>query len=236
MPASMPPAGCRAAWACVRSWMAASRCARGVVLALRAVQREPGAVQARPGQEAFARQLLGAVQLQLGVVDGDARAPDLRLRAGHERGRHQHARAGLPARALVDHGRHHGHEQRHRLAGPHGIALPQRDAGEPRSDRRGHGITVLQPGLPVLLDGLFEAAEARHGSLDRHGPRREGPGHHRGDREDGGARPQVLPADVAEHVHSLVLRAATRSRRSMRRRTTSALPMPAAMTHSAAQA
>ena len=100
--------------------------------------------------------------------------------------------------------------------------------GQPPGQRRRHHISLADARLAVLVNAGDETSFGHRCRLDRNGSRHHGPGDpgHRCHQAQNGDH----ATDRDTHGQSLVFRAATRSSRSIRRRTTNALAAAAART------
>ena len=188
-------AGCSAAaaWAC--SCTATSRSALGhVQFAPGASQRQPRACPAatattKPSPASFS----GALLLQPGFLQRRRRRARLRAAARSTPAAAAFSRA-CASRALRSSTMDDitGVSTATVSPGADAVALAQRDARQPRGDRRRDGVAVLQPGAAVLLDGLLEAALRR--------PRRLRPRSGRGANAQASAATAAAPAAIQAQV------------------------------------
>ena len=123
----------------------------------------------------------------------------------------------LAAAALIEERRRRGQNRGHDVIDVHGVACLEPDPSQPASQGRRHDIAFADPRLAVLVDGRDEFALGDRRGLDRNRPRRHRPDAEPQTRQDNQRRQDAAEGDL--HGQSRVLRTATRSRRSMRRRT-----------------
>ena len=124
----------------------------------------------------------------------------------------------LDTAARIEKRRRRRHDRRDGVVGLHVVAGLEPHAGQSPSQGRGHHIAFAHPRLAVLIDGRHEFALGHRRGLDRHRARHHGPNHQRRGSSDAESDQDAAEGDL--HGQSLVLRTATRSSRSMRRRTT----------------
>ena len=197
-------------------------------LALRVVQRLPRC-------EPLIRELRCARLFRLRLFERDVRSLDAgccplpRGLSGAE------ALAVFEFRACVERRRRRRRQPREQRARLHRRAGLELDAQQSAGNRSRHDVAVAHARPPILVDGLAERAAGHVRGLDFDRARREGPnqqsrGDYAGDYPGAPAQPGFV------HRYSLVFSTPTRSSRSIRPRTISALAAPASTIASVANA
>ena len=163
----------------------------------------------------------------LGARDGGLGLPERVDRGGE-------ALLGRLARLGVEQRARERQEAREHRAGLDDVALVQLDARERAGDGRGDGVALAHAGAAVVDDLLLERrpADLRHVDVD--GARAQDEAPRRATSASPTRRGDDAKGPFHGHLQSRALRTATRSSRSARRRTTSALTSAASRTTHAA--
>jgi hypothetical protein len=175
-----------------------------------------------------------AVEINFGLIQLNFRAFD--------RGRGAFPRSldgaqpllGFASASRIEQRRRRGHDRSDHLVGADPIAGLEAYPRQPPGERRCHHIPLADARFAVLVDGGNEAPLSDSCCFHRNRPWHHRPGNSRQSREN--AQRNDRTADRDAHGQSLVLSTPTRSRLSIRRRTTYALAAAAAKTTTMAAA
>ena len=196
--------------------------------AIRHAQGEFGAFQRLLGIDAALDKGARADQIIVGLIELRTRSLHVGSRALYSGLRSAQSFLGLTPAPRIEKWRGGRGYDRNDVVGSDAVAGLEPNATQTARKRRGHHIPLADVRLAILINRGDEAALSNRRCFDRYGAWYQGPHNSSRRRQKDKAGNNATNRDA--HGQSLVLRTATRSRRSMRLRTTKALAIAVAIT------